>query len=417
MSNNIAEGSGCSSKKEFRKFLDIARRSTFENANILILLSKRDLISERVLEQLLDKLDHLCRQITNFGFFIVTLCALRSALCGELRAMYETYYGLKENPFNVTPDPKFIYLGENHQEALAHLLYGVEERKGFIVITGEVGSGKTTLIHYLLNELIENDNTKTAYLFNTKLNTNDFIQYILKDLGVEVNGGTKSDYLYSLYQYLLKAYQNNEKVILIVDEAQGLNPKLLEEIRLLSNFETSKSKLLQIILVGQPELKKMLLHPGLRQLRQRINLRYHLNPLSEKETKGYIEKRLRVAGAKGRLFTEKAIEEIYRISGGIPRLINILCDNSLLNGYALDQKIVDDKSVGEAARDLNLKSGSSRLWTWTVVPLCIVGVALIIFLLWKSGLLLPLHKGILKNFQNIGNAAINGFQNVLYFFK
>jgi general secretion pathway protein A len=206
-------------------------------------------------------------------------------------------------------------------------------------------------------------------------------------------------------------------VILIVDEAQGLNPKLLEEIRLLSNFETSKSKLLQIILVGQPELKKMLLHPGLRQLRQRINLRYHLNPLSEKETKGYIEKRLRVAGAKGRLFTEKAIEEIYRISEGIPRLINILCDNSLLNGYALEQKIVDDKSVREAARDLNLKSGPSRLWTWTVVPLCIVGVALIIFLLWKSGLLLPLHKGILKNFQNIGNAAINGFQNVLNFFK
>jgi len=342
---------------------------------------------------------------------------MRLALCGGLKVMYESYFGLKENPFTVTPDPKYIYLGENHQEALAHLLYGVEERKGFIVITGEVGSGKTTLIHYLLNELIENDNTKTAYLFNTKLNTNDFIQYILKDLGVEVNGGTKSDYLYSLHRYLLKAYQNNEKVILIVDEAQGLNPKLLEEIRLLSNFETSKSKLLQIILVGQPELKKMLLHPGLRQLRQRINLRYHLNPLSEKETKGYIEKRLRVAGAKGRLFTEKAIEEIYRISEGIPRLINILCDNSLLNGYALEQKIVDDKSVREAARDLNLKSGPSRLWTWTVVPLCIVGVALIIFLLWKSGLLLPLHKGILKNFQNIGNAAINGFQNVLNFFR
>jgi general secretion pathway protein A len=331
--------------------------------------------------------------------------------------MYETYYGLRENPFNVTPDPKFVFLGENHQEAIAHLLYGVRERKGFIVITGEVGSGKTTLIHYLLNKLNGNGNAKTAYLFNTKLNANDFIQYILKDLGVEINGGSKSDYLYILYRYLLQAYQNNEKVILIVDEAQGLDPELLEEIRLLSNFETSKSKLLQIILVGQPELKKTLSQLKLRQLRQRINMQYHLNPLSKKETEEYIEKRLRTAGAKGRLFTEKAIKKIYQRSGGIPRLINILCDNSLLNGYALDQKVVDDKSVREAAKDLSLKQRSNRLWTWIVIPLCIIGVALIILLLEKNGLLIPLYKGILQRFQNIGEAAIIGFQNVLNFFK
>ncbi len=331
--------------------------------------------------------------------------------------MYETYYGLKESPFNVTPDPKFIYLGENHQEALAHLLYGVRERKGFIVITGEVGSGKTTLIHYLLNKFNGNGNTKTAYLFNPKLNANDFIQYILKDLGMEVNGGTKSDHLYSLYRYLLKAYQDNEKVILIVDEAQGLNPELLEEIRLLSNLETSKSKLLQIILVGQPELKKTLLQPGLRQLRQRINMRYHLNSLSKKETREYIEKRLRTAGARKRLFTEKALKEIYRKSGGVPRLINILCDNALLNGYALDQKVVDHKSVREAAKDLSLKLGTRRLWNWIAIPLCIIGVALIILLLQKSGLLLPLYKGILQSFQNAGDAATKGFQNVLGFFN
>jgi general secretion pathway protein A len=330
--------------------------------------------------------------------------------------MYETYYGLKENPFNVTPDPKFIYLGENHQEALAHLLYGVREKKGFVVITGEVGSGKTTLIHYLLSRFNGNGNTKTAYLFNPKLSANDFIQYILKDLGVVVNGGTKSDNLYSLYRYLLNAYENNEKVILIVDEAQGLDPELLEEIRLLSNFETSKSKLLQIILVGQPELKKTLSEHGLRQLKQRINMRYHLNPLSKKETKEYIEKRLRTAGAKGRLFTEKAIEEIYRRSKGAPRIINILCDNSLLNGYALDQKMVDNKSVKEAAKDLNLKS-FPRLWTWIIISLCIVGVVLVFLLLQRSGLLFPLYRGILKSFQNTGNTAINGFQNVLNFFK
>jgi general secretion pathway protein A len=334
--------------------------------------------------------------------------------------MYETYYGLRENPFSVTPDPKYIYLGGNHKEALAHLLYGVKERKGFIVITGEVGSGKTTLIHYLLhllNKLNGDGNTKTAYLFNTKLDANDFIQYILKDLGVEVNGGTKGDNLYSLYQYLFKAYQNNDKVILIVDEAQGLNPELLEEIRLLSNFETSRSKLLQIILVGQPELKKTLSQVDLRQLRQRINMRYHLNPLSKRETKEYIEQRLRTAGAKERLFTEKAIEEIYRRSGGTPRIINILCDNSLLNAYALDQKIVGDRSVREAAKDLSLKLGSRRFWTWIVISICIVGVVLITLLLRKSGLLLPLYKGVLQIFQNIGSAAINGFQNVLNFFE
>jgi general secretion pathway protein A len=197
--------------------------------------------------------------------------------------MYESYYGLRENPFNATPDPKFIFLGENHQEALAHLLYGVRERKGFVVITGEVGSGKTTLIHYLLSRF--NGNTKTAYLFNPKINANDFIRYVLKDLGVEVNGGSKSDNLYSLYRYLLKAYQNNEKVILIVDEAQGLNVEVLEEIRLLSNFETSKSKLLQIILVGQPELKKTLPQLNLHQLKQRINMQYHLNHFQERRRK------------------------------------------------------------------------------------------------------------------------------------
>ena len=331
--------------------------------------------------------------------------------------MYETYYGLKENPFNVTPDPKYIYLGENHQEALAHLLYGVRERKGFVVITGEVGSGKTTLIHCLLNKLNGNGNTKTAYLFNPRLNASDFIQYILKDLGIEVSGEAKSDSLYTLYRYLLKAYQSNEKVVLIVDEAQGLNPELLEEIRLLSNLETSKSKLLQIILVGQPELKKTLSQLKLRQLRQRVNMQYHLNPLSKKETKEYIEKRLKTAGAREKLFTEKALKKIYQRSGGIPRLINILCDNSLLTGYALDQKTVDDKSVGEAARDLSLKSGFHRLWTWIVISLCIVGVALTILLLQKPGLLVPLYKGILQSFQNIGTIAINGFQNVLNFFK
>lgn len=305
--------------------------------------------------------------------------------------MYETFYELRENPFNVTPDPQFIYLGGNHREALAHLLYGVKEKKGFIVITGEVGTGKTTLIRYLLDKLDENNQTKTAFLFNPKMSVDDFFQYILKDLGMDINGGTKGECFYMLHRYLIDAYRKDERVVLILDEAQGLSPELLEEVRLLSNLETSKSKLLQILLVGQPELHKTLLESRFRQLRQRINMQYHLLPLSAEETKEYIEKRLRIAGAKGPLFTEKAIKEIYKRSKGIPRLINILCDNSLLNGYALDQKVVDEKLVREAVSDLNLgrRSHFRKVWIWVMVGIFIAGI---IFSLVRSrghGLLSP----------------------------
>ena len=303
--------------------------------------------------------------------------------------MYEQFYGLEENPFNVTPNPEYIYLGENHREALAQLLYGVKERKGFIVITGEVGTGKTTLVHYLLDKM-NGDHIKTALLFNPKLTVDDFIQYILKDLGVRVQGKTKGEYLHYLHRYLLHAYQRDERVILIVDEAQGLKPELLEEIRLLSNLETSRSKLLQIVLLGQPELDKTLSQPGFRQLRQRINLRYHLPPLSERETEEYIGKRLRIAGAKEPIFTEKAIKQIYSKSGGIPRLINILCDNALLNGYALDQKMVGEKSVKEVAKDLCLKKKSPRIWILALISISIaLGILLFIYF-QKSGHLSPL---------------------------
>ncbi|MCJ7782516.1 MAG: AAA family ATPase [Desulfobacterales bacterium] len=314
--------------------------------------------------------------------------------------MYETFYGLRENPFNVTPNPEYIYLGESHREALAQLLYGVKERKGFIVITGEVGTGKTTLIHYLLDKMNGN-HTKTAFLFNPKLAVDDFIQYILKDLGVRVQGKTKGEHLHNLHRYLLHAYQRDERVILIVDEAQGLKPELLEEIRLLSNLETSRSKLLQIVLLGQPELDKTLSQPGFRQLRQRINLRYHLPPLSEKETREYIGKRLRIAGAKEPIFTEKAIKQIYLKSGGIPRLINILCDNALLNGYALDQKRVNERSVKEVAKDLYLKKKSRRIWILVLIAISIgLGIALFIYL-QKSAHLLSLIRVLADAFSTL----------------
>jgi len=323
---------------------------------------------------------------------------MHSALCGYLK-MYEKFYGLKENPFNVTPNPEYIFLGENHKEALAQLLYGVREKKGFIVITGEVGTGKTTLIHYLLDKLNGNNHTKTAFLFNPKLTVDDFIQYILKDLGVRVQGQTKGEYLHNLHRYLLNAYRQDERVVLIVDEAHGLNSELLEEIRLLSNLETSKSKLLQIVLVGQTELDKTLSQTAFRQLRQRINLRYHLRPLSPVETKEYIEKRLRVAGAKEPIFTEKAIKEIYSRSGGIPRLINILCDNALLNGYALDQKMVNERSVKEVAKDLHLGKQYRRILIWSLICLSIAAGILSFVYLQRGGHLQPLYDGISRGFQ------------------
>jgi general secretion pathway protein A len=324
--------------------------------------------------------------------------------------MYEQFYGLNENPFSVTPNPQYVYLGENHREALAQLLYGVREKKGFIVITGEVGTGKTTLLHYLLNKMSESNHARTAFLFNPKLTVRDFIQYILRDLGIDATRGTKTDYLQILHQYLLDAYQKNENVVLIVDEAQGLNPELLEEIRLLSNFETSTSKLLQIVLVGQPELNKTLMQPGFRQLKQRINMRYHLHPLSGPETKAYIEKRLRVAGARQPIFTEDALKEIYRKSRGVPRLINILCDNALLSGYALEKKLVNHDLIREAAEDLKLARKHSRLWIWVLLAVCVIVAGFLALTLHQSGPIFDIFRKFLDSLRQVGDLAKEGIQ-------
>jgi len=270
--------------------------------------------------------------------------------------MYEEFYGLKENPFSVTPDPRYLFLGDTHREALARMVYGIQERKGFLLITGEVGTGKTILIRYLVGSLdgYKNGTVKTALIFNPKLTAANFIQFILRDLGVTVRGNSKGDYLQDLNEFLLRAYEQGEKVVLIVDEAQGLKPALLEEIRLLSNLETTKSKLLQIVLVGQPELKKTLSRREFRQLKQRINLHFHLLPLSEEQTRAYIEKRITVAGGREPLFTTEAVREIFRRTKGVPRLINNLCDNALLDGFTADRKIIDETLVREAADDLEL---------------------------------------------------------------
>jgi general secretion pathway protein A len=300
--------------------------------------------------------------------------------------MYENFYGLKEKPFEITPDPKYLYISESHKEALAHLTYAVREKKGFTVVTGEVGTGKTTLVQTLLSKL--DGNTKTAYLFNPILGSTDFLHYICHDLGLKSQKGSKGQYLSQLHNFLMACYSRNENVVLIIDEAHKLDPKLLEEVRLLTNLETSKSKLLQVILMGQPELNEILEDPQFRQLKQRVSLRYHLQPLNKEDTKKYIKKRLRIAGTFDlNLFTQKALNKIYKYSKGTPRLINILCDNALLMGYATDQKVIGSKIIQEVIKNLdgiNLLKRRRRFILYKVIPivlLCLLTCVILMFLL------------------------------------
>ena len=266
--------------------------------------------------------------------------------------MYEKFYGFKEKPFEITPDPEFFFSSENHKEALAHLQYAIREGKGFTVITGEAGSGKTTLVRTLLSQL--NGKVKTAYIFNPTLDSSDFIDYICDDLGIEqVRARTRGHNLIALHHYLLECYARHEKVFLIVDEAQTLDPDLLQQIRLLTNLETEKDKLLHVMLIGQPELDQTLDEPRFRPLKQRIAVRYHLRSLNLKEVGQYILYRLKKAGARNlRIFHHDAVKEIYRHSRGIPRLINIICDNALLTGYSQNQNRIDKSLIREVVHDI-----------------------------------------------------------------
>lgn len=267
--------------------------------------------------------------------------------------MYIEYYGLLRSPFEMTPDPSFLFLGEAHREGLAMLEYGVKSGKGFVLLTGEVGTGKTTLLHALLGRL--DSQTRCAFIFNPRLEPLDFFRLLLEELGIKTTGNTKADYLLQLNEYLIARLEENHKTLLIVDEAQNLSPELLEEIRLLSNLETPRSKLIQIMLVGQPELKQMLARDDLRQLRQRIALRHHLRPFDLDETREYVEGRLGKAGYTGRrIFKGAAIRELYSFTGGTPRLINSVCDSALLMGYSRDKSTIDAGIIREVATDLEL---------------------------------------------------------------
>ena len=257
------------------------------------------------------------------------------------------FFGLLQKPFNPTPDPRFLYPSPGHREGLAHLLYGVQEHKGFILLTGEVGTGKTTLLRALLSRL--DSHTASAFVFDTTLPFEGLLEYILEDFGVAKVGESHVQRLIALNNFLTERRRAGQNTVLVLDEAQNLDLRALEQIRLLSNFETDTDKLLQILLVGQPELLDKLNRPELRQLKQRISLRCHILPLTPAETREYIRTRLRIAGARDLgLFSDPAIMRIAEYSGGIPRLINTVCDHCLVIGYADQIRRIDGKVVEEA---------------------------------------------------------------------
>ncbi|MFZ5522459.1 MAG: AAA family ATPase [Pseudomonadota bacterium] len=266
--------------------------------------------------------------------------------------MYQSYFGLAEAPFSIAPDPRYLYMSQRHQEALAHLLYGVNAGGGFVLLTGEVGAGKTTVCRCLLEQIPES--CDVAYIFNPKLTVAELLSTICAEFGIACPPGNTSVKVYidCINAYLLDAHAKGRHTVLIIDEAQNLSADVLEQLRLLTNLETNQRKLLQIILLGQPELATMLAQPELRQLAQRIIARYHLGPLGKLEVSAYVQHRLAVAGTQHQLFPAVLMGQLYRLSGGIPRIINVLCDRALLGTYAQSKERVDGATLKQAAREV-----------------------------------------------------------------
>src|ERR1700678_2105947 len=267
--------------------------------------------------------------------------------------MYLRFFGLNEKPFAITPDPRYLYLSERHAEALAHLLYGINEAGGFIQLTGEVGTGKTTVVRTLLSRVPHH--ADVAVILNPRVTPLECLLTICEELGVaiaEAERDSVKSMVDALNRRLLAAHAEGRRIIVIVDEAQNLSAEVLEQVRLLTNLETPTHKLLQIILIGQPELRELLDRTELRQVAQRITGRYHLKPLSHEETKGYIRHRLRVAGASAEIFTDGALSEVHRVSSGIPRVINVTCDRALLGAYTQETRKVSSGLVRLAAGEV-----------------------------------------------------------------
>jgi general secretion pathway protein A len=297
--------------------------------------------------------------------------------------MYTSFFGLQEKPFAITPDPRYLYLSERHAEALAHLMYGINEAGGFIQLTGEVGTGKTTVIRSLLEQLP--GHADVALILNPRVTPAEFLLTICEELHIPVpesgRGSTKT-LMDLIGRQLLDTHARGRRVVLIVDEAQNLSTETLEQVRLLTNLETATTKLLQIILIGQPELRALLDQPDLRQLAQRITGRYHLNPLSAEETAGYVKHRMRVAGATAEVFTPSALREIHRLSGGIPRVINVICDRALLGAFTQEDHRAGAALVRQAASEVYGRPVPAPWLKWTTSAAVAAAIALVGVAAW-----------------------------------
>ncbi|WP_153915305.1 ExeA family protein [Shewanella sp. TC10] len=296
--------------------------------------------------------------------------------------MYKAFYGLNDNPFSIAPNPHYLFLSDRHREALAHLTYGLGETGGFVLLTGEVGTGKTTVSRCLLKQLP--DNTDTAFILNPSLTEQELLATLCDELGIQYGESPSIKQLTDLIsQYLLKNHQNDRNTVLIIDEAQHLRPEVLEQLRLLTNLETDTKKLLQVILIGQPELQQLLKRQELRQLAQRITARYHLLPLTVEEIQLYVQHRLQVAGRFEPLFTKKACKALHKFSGGIPRLTNLLCERALMAGYGQSKVPIDHHMIKQAAAEVlgELPVESSNKWPLTIAASLVIafGVSLYLF--------------------------------------
>ena len=297
--------------------------------------------------------------------------------------MYTSFFGLQEKPFAITPDPRYLYLSERHAEALAHLLYGINEAGGFIQLTGEVGTGKTTVIRSLLEQLP--GHAEVALILNPRVTPAEFLLTICEELHLPVpdTGRDSTKTLMDLLgHYLLDAHARGRRVVLIVDEAQNLSPQTLEQVRLLTNLETATTKLLQIILIGQEELRALLEQPELRQLAQRITGRYHLSPLTRDETAGYVKHRMRVAGATAEAFTSSALKEVHRLSHGIPRVINVVCDRALLGAFTREDHRVGPSYVRQAAAEVYGRPIPAPWLRWATASATAAALAFVAFGAW-----------------------------------
>jgi general secretion pathway protein A len=308
--------------------------------------------------------------------------------------MYLRFFGLNEKPFAITPDPRYLYLSERHAEALAHLLYGINESGGFIQLTGEVGTGKTTVVRTLLSRVPHH--ADVAVILNPRVTPVEFLLTICEELGLDIAEADRDSVkqlVDALNRRLMAAHAAGRRIIVIVDEAQNLSAEVLEQVRLLTNLETPTQKLLQIILIGQPELRELLDRTELRQLAQRITGRYHLEPLSREETRGYVRHRLRVAGAAEDIFTTSALTEVHRLAAGIPRVINVTCDRALLGAYTQETRKVTAALVRVAAGEVYGRRFLPPWFGWLAGALGIAGVAGVAFLAWQfwQRQLLPAH--------------------------